>query len=319
MPGTGDLLRDIGEPIVRSALDGALNAEIPSATAKDAILSFSEKWKDYSRAALMIMSCEAVGGNPEVVLPAAKALVLSGGAFDLHDDIVDASFIRTDKGVQTTLGKYGQNVTLLIGDALLIEGISQLYLLARHMPLEQVTGIVGIIKKGLYELGSAEVEELELVRNIHATPEMYLRIVRMKAADVESYTRVGAMAGGGSPAEVDALGSFGRMLGMAVILRDDIEDTFNDKRELLSRITNESLPLPIVYSLGDPLCSQKISELQKSQDVAELDNLLQIVERNGGFEKTKQKIEELLNEAKLALRNIKDPSKLLLLFDGGSN
>lgn len=318
MPGTGDLLKDIGEPIVRSALDEVMNADIPSATAREAILSFSEKWKDYSRAALMALSCEAVGGNPDIVLQAAKALVLSGGAFDLHDDIVDGSYLRTDRSTQTTLGKFGQNVTLLVGDALLIEGISQLCLLVKHMPLETVTGIVSVIKKGLYELGSAEVDELELVRKVDTTPEMYLRIVRMKAADVESYTRVGAMAGGGSAAEVDSLGRFGRMLGMAVILRDDIEDTFNDKRELLSRITKESLPLPIVYSLADPLCSQKIAELQATQDSSKLDSLLQIVERNQGFEKTKLKIEQLIDESKLALRNVKYPSKLLLLFDGES-
>jgi len=315
LPETGDLLKDLGEPIVKSALAEAIAAEIPSATAKSAILSFSEKWKDYSRAALMVLCCEAVGGDPATVLPAAKALVLSGGAFDLHDDIVDGSFIRTDKGALTTLGKYGPNVTLLTGDALLIEGLSQLYLLAKHMPLEKVSEIVRTIKNGLYELGSAEVDELELVRNVKVTPEMYLRIVKMKAADVESYTRVGAIAGGGTQEEIDALGAFGRLLGMVVILRDDIEDTFNDKRELLSRITKESLPLPMIYSLNDPECVRKIAEVQATNDLAELEALLGIVENNGCFEKTKTQIQDLLFKSKSALHCVKDPSKLLLLFN----
>ncbi len=315
MPETRDLLKEIGEPIVKSAFADVANAEIPSATARSALISFSERWKDYSRAALMVMCCEAVGGDPAAVLPAAKALVLSGGAFDLHDDIVDGSMLRTDKGIQTTLGRYGQNVTMLAGDALLIEGLSQLYLLSKQMPLERVGEIVRTIKNGLYELGSAEVDELELVHNANVTPDVYLRIVRMKAADVESYTRVGAMAGGGSAEEIDALGTFGRMLGMAVILRDDIEDTFNDKRELFSRIAKESLPLPLIYSLDDPCCVEKITEIQATGAPAELDALLGIIENNGSFEKTKAYIQELLQQSKLALRHVKDPSKLLTLFN----
>jgi geranylgeranyl pyrophosphate synthase len=315
LPETRDLLKEIGEPIVKSAFADVANAEIPSATARSALMSFSERWKDYSRAALMVMCCEAVGGDPAAVMPAAKALVLSGGAFDLHDDIVDGSMLRTDKGIQTTLGRYGQNVTMLAGDALLIEGLSQLYLLSKQMPLERVGEIVRTIKNGLYELGSAEVDELELVHNANVTPDVYLRIVRMKAADVESYTRVGAMAGGGSAEEIDALGTFGRMLGMAVILRDDIEDTFNDKRELFSRIAKESLPLPLIYSLDDPCCVEKITEIQATGAPAELDALLGIIENNGSFEKTKAYIQELLQQSKLALRHVKDPSKLLTLFN----
>lgn len=315
MPETRDLLKEIGEPIVKSAFADVANAEIPSATARSALIGFSERWKDYSRAALMVMCCEAVGGDPAAVLPAAKALVLSGGAFDLHDDIVDGSMLRTDKGIQTTLGRYGQNVTMLAGDALLIEGLSQLYLLSKQMPLERVGEIVRTIKNGLYELGSAEVDELELVHNANVTPDVYLRMVRMKAADVESYTRVGAMTGGGSAEEIDALGTFGRMLGMAVILRDDIEDTFNDKRELFSRIAKESLPLPLIYSLDDPCCVEKITAIQATGDPAELDALLGIIENNGSFEKTKAYIQELLQQSKLALRHVKDPSKLLTLFN----
>ncbi len=315
MPETRDLLKEIGEPIVKSAFADVANAEIPSATARSALMSFSERWKDYSRAALMVMCCEAVGGDPAAVMPAAKALVLSGGAFDLHDDIVDGSMLRTDKGIPTTLGRYGQNVTMLAGDALLIEGLSQLYLLSKQMPLEKVGEIVRTIKNGLYELGSAEVDELELVHNANVTPDVYLRIVRMKAADVESYTRVGAMAGGGSAEEIDALGTFGRMLGMAVILRDDIEDAFNDKRELFSRIAKESLPLPLIYSLDDSLCVKKITAMQATGDPAELDALLGIIENNGSFEKTKACIQELLQQSKLALLHVKDPSKLLTLFN----
>ena len=314
LPEPEELIKSLGEPVVNSALNEVLNANIPSPTAKRALQSFSKKWKDYSRAALMIMSCRAVGGDPSHVVPAAKALVLSGGAFGLHDDIVDSSYIRTDKHARTTLGLFGKDVTLLVGDALLIEGMSHLYELNDFLPKEKVAEVVMTIKNGLYELGSGEVEELKLVRNLEVTPQKYLKIVRMKAGDVESYTRIGAMIGGGTKEETDALGLFGRYLGMVAILRDDIEDTFNDRSELSSRITKESLPLPIVYSLNDLLCKKKIQAMINIYNEKDLDDLLALIEKNEGFEKTKLKIEQFINGSKLSLKRAKHPSELLSLF-----
>jgi geranylgeranyl pyrophosphate synthase len=136
----------------------------------------------------MVMACQAVGGDARSVRQAAKGLVLAGGAFDLHDDIIDRSFIRTEKGKKSIQGMYGVEASLLAGDALMIEGLIQL----SHMPgvsENLARKAIGVIQDGLFELGSAEMEELRYVRNLNATARSYLHIVRMKGADVESYTR----------------------------------------------------------------------------------------------------------------------------------
>ena len=87
-------------------------------TARRVLRRFSRRWTDYSRAALMVMACQAVGGDARSVRSAAKGLVLAGGAFDLHDDIIDRSFVRTEKGKESIQGIYGMEATLLAGDAL---------------------------------------------------------------------------------------------------------------------------------------------------------------------------------------------------------
>ncbi|MEJ5293251.1 MAG: polyprenyl synthetase family protein [Candidatus Methanosuratincola sp.] len=310
-----DPLKTLGAPLVESAINDMLGARIKSVTARRAIRSFSRKWKDYSRAALMVMACKAVGGSPEMVSPAAKALILSGAAFDLHDDIVDNSYVRTEKNRKTTMGLFGREVTLLIGDAFLIEGLSQLYELRETMPYDRVNLVIKTIKDGLYELGSAEVDELRLVRNFNVTANQYLRIVRMKAADVESYTRVGAIIGGGTEDEIDTLGEFGRLLGMLVILRDDINDTFNDKSELVSRVTKESLPLPIIYSLNDKRVLKKLNSLIEDNSAENIQGLLDLVDENKGFERTKALMEDYVSKSKALLSRIKDPKELLSLFN----
>jgi geranylgeranyl pyrophosphate synthase len=316
-----DTLKTIGEPLVRSAFEDLLSSKIPSLTAKKIIRRFARRWKDYSRPALMVFACKSVGGDPSLVYPAVKALVLSGGAFDLHDDIIDRSYVRKEKKTKSMLGMYGAEATLLVGDALLVEGLSYLFRLRETLPKDRVEEIVETIKGGLFELGSAEMEELKLVRNLRVTPKKYLQIVHMKAADVESYTRVGGIIGGGSRKEVEALGKFGRLVGMIAILRDDIEDTFNDKVELASRLTKESLPLPLVYSLRDPACIQKLQKIYasvgdgKNQITNEdLDVILSIVESNHGFEKTVSVTEQYVKEAKSSIGGLRDPRLLLSLF-----
>jgi geranylgeranyl pyrophosphate synthase len=316
-----DILKNVGEPLVRSAFDDVLTSKISSLKAKKIIRIFSHRWKDYARPALVVFACKAVHGDPSLVDPAVKALVLSGGAFDLHDDIIDHSYVRKEKKRKSLLGIYGPEATLLVGDALLIGGLSCLYQLKDAIPKDRFENVADTIKQGLFELGSAEMEELKLIRNLQVTTKKYLQIVHMKAADAESYTRVGGIIGGGSKEEIDALGRFGRLIGIIAILRDDIEDTFNDKVELSSRLTKESLPLPIVISLKDSALKLKLQKiyasisnpmkLLKNEDLCEI---LSLVEKNHGFEKTVSIIEQHIKEAKSSIEWMKEPKLLLSLF-----
>lgn len=253
-----------------------------------------------------------------MVIPAVKALILSSGAFDLHDDIIDRSYERTEARQKSIMGIYGIEATLLAGDALLIAGLTNLSKLAQ-LPLgERVDPVVNAIKDGLFELGCAEMDELKFVRNLEVTPEQYLRIVNMKAADVESYTRIGAIIGGGTAEEIESLGRFGRLLGNITILRDDIEDTFNDKVELASRLTKESLPLPLVFALSDPKCKEMIQNIhilnRDPLDDNEINEIISLIEKNQGFEKTVEVIENYLVKAKEVIAGIKEPKYLISLF-----
>jgi len=313
MADATNMLKELGEPLVKAAFEDLLSSRIPSKKAEIMLRKFSRSWKDYGRAALMVLSCRAVGGDPSLVSPAAKALILTGGGFDLHDDIIDSSYTRFDTKRKTTMGMYGRESTLLAGDALIIVGLSELHDLD-GLSKDKFREVLSVIKDGLLELGSAEMDELALIQNLDATPRMYLRIVNMKAADVESYTRIGGIIGNGSKEEVDALGRFGRLLGMITILRDDIEDTFNDKAELSSRILKESLPLPMVYSLSSSDCKAKLQNMFGGINDGDLDEIVAIVEANKGFEKTKNEIERCIEEAKSEAMKLKKSQLLLSLF-----
>ena len=311
------MLKDYGEEIVNEAFQDVLSNGVSSPTALRVLRRFSKRWRDYTRAALMVMSCQAVGGEIAHVHQAAKGLVLAGGAFDLHDDIIDKSFVRRKAGIKSIQGIFGVEATLLAGDALLIGGL---------LGMAEMPGVsdeikrraIAEIRKGLFELGSAEMEELALIRNLETTPKRYLHILWMKSADVEAYTKVGAIIGNGTEEEIDALAKFGRCLGMICILRDDLEDTFNDLHELRSRIMNESLPLPIIYSLKDRRCHDLLAsmfeDLPREPSGERLKELIKIIDENRGFEKGQALIDKYVAMAKEEARKLKDPAPFVALF-----
>jgi geranylgeranyl diphosphate synthase type I len=318
MADDSGIFRLLGESIVNEAFDELFASGIPSPMANRVLRRFSKRWRDYTRAALMVMACQAVGGDPGLVRPAAKGLVLAGGAFDLHDDIIDRSFVRSRRAKKTIQGLYGPEATLLTGDALLIGGLLQLTNLP-GIEKEVSRRAIMAIRKGLFELGSAELDELKFVRNLDSTPREYLRIIRMKGADVESYTRVGAIIGGGKEEEIEALGKFGRYLGVICILRDDLEDTFNDMTECRSRLMKESLPLPIQYCIKDERCRTILKGMWTKPDGIEptdeeLSDLIKIIDAHKGFEKGQALISKYVRAAKKEVEPLKDPEPFRRLF-----
>jgi len=256
------LLEERGKKALELARKTVLEEKIESKEVQEALKYFiTEYWHDVTRPALLSLVCEAVGGDPNITTPVAISMVLMSGAIDIHDDIIDQS---KNKGSRpTVLGKFGQDIALLVGDALLFKGFTVLYeAVEKGVPAEKIAAISDIIKRTFFELGDAEALELQFRGRTDITPEDYLRVVRKKAADVEAYTRISAVLGDGSEEEIEALGEYGRLLGMLVILRDDMIDML-DLEETIHRIKKEHLSLVIVYALQKPEIKSVLSQLLK--------------------------------------------------------
>jgi geranylgeranyl pyrophosphate synthase len=211
-----------------------------------------------------------MGGDPDVTTRIAIPLTLISGGIDMHDDIIDLS--KTKNGKATVYGKYGKDIALLAGDALLFKGLTLLgeFAASGSVPCEEMKIIVKTVKNMFFELGDAESLELQFKGNQNILPDDYLEIVRKKAADVEAHTRIGALLGGASPEAIDAIGEYGRLLGMLIILRDDWMDLF-DPFEMRNRIRNEALPLPLLLSLRHPKAGHVVRETLSKKRITSKD------------------------------------------------
>ncbi len=268
----------------------------------------------------MSLACEAVGGDSGSANDIASSLILVAAGIDIHDDIIDKSSVK-DYG-QTVLGTKGSEITLLLGDMLFVKGLVSMasFLIDQALPPERAKAILTLTENLLLELGNAEAGELRLRRQVDITPRKYLHLTRLKAADFEAYMRIGAILGGGSHAEVDALGTYGRALGMIIILRDDLSDTLDFKDELPHRIEYEHLPLPILYALENPKHRKRIKSLLCKSKIQpeQAEELFKITYEAGGlagYEKATKRLMRICrkqldslspSEARSTLNNVVD-------------
>ncbi|UCD73095.1 MAG: polyprenyl synthetase family protein [Candidatus Bathyarchaeota archaeon] len=252
---------------------------------RSALSRLMSYWKDYTRPALMSLACEAVGGDPKLTEEISASLILLAAGIDIHDDIIDKSLVK-DYG-ETVLGARGPEITLLVGDMLFVKGLTAIAssLVSRGFPDNKIKTILALVEKLFLELSDAEAGELRLRRRTDITPRSYLRLTRLKAADVEAYLKIGSILGGGSTVETEALGRYGRSLGMIVILRDDLSDLLDFEEELPHRIEYEHLPLPILYAVKNSEYEKKIVSLLHKSKIREEDaeKLLKITHEAGGL------------------------------------
>jgi geranylgeranyl diphosphate synthase type I len=311
------LLQERGKEGLELARKMISDEKIESKEVREALDYFmNEYWHDVTRPALLSLVCEAVGGDPDITTPIAISMSLISGGIDIHDDIIDQSENKEDR--PTVLGKFGKDIALLVGDALLFKGFTVLYTaVEKGVPAEQIAVISDIIKRTFFELGDAVALELQFRGRVDVTPEDYLCVVRKKAADVEACTRISAIVGGGSKEEIEALGEYGRLLGMLLILRDDIVDMF-DPEETIHRIKKEHLSLVFLYALQNPEMKSFVSDLiNKTVTEKDAEKLPAIVDKAGGFVLMNNYMKELAEAAYDKIELTKFNKKQLTLLING--
>ena len=150
--------------------------------------------------ALISMSCEAVGGDAKKTIPFGEAIVLISAAADLHDDVIDQSFVKGTK--QTVLGKFDAGTAILAGDILLVEGFKQLTDASELIPKIQSKEIIKLVSEAVFEISTAEALESQLRGRLDLTPNEYHEVIRLKAVVPELAMKIGAILGNGNSKDI---------------------------------------------------------------------------------------------------------------------
>lgn len=240
-----------------------------SGTAKvdKVIEQYLSTWNDTTRPGVLALACEAVGGNRDIV-PLQVALSFIDATMDIHDDIIDESVMKKNR--KTIYGKLGKEATLLIGDMFMVQGFYYLQKATENLPKEQTSHIMNATKDFLTEVVQAHVEEGFLKNKPTLNPEVYLKILTKKAADLEGRMRIGAIYGGGTEEQIENLSRFGRDIGILLAVKSEFVDIF-EPSELSHRVKYETLPLPVLFALKNRKYKKRIEEILKQDHLSSKD------------------------------------------------
>lgn len=302
-----------GAKALQMAKKEVLEEKVESLKVREALKYFMTRyWHDTARPAMLSLACEAVGGDPDATVPIAVPMTLLSGAVDIHDDIIDQS--KSKEGRPTVYGKFGKEVALLVGDALMFKGFNLLYKAGKKIPKDKMCKITDIINGTFFLLGDAEASELQLRSRLDITPEEYIHLAEKKAANVEAHTSIGAIMGGGTAAEVQALGNYGLALGIMLVIQDDFMDML-DNEEFLHRIRYEIPPLPVLYALKDSEINIKFQRfLQKKMTKQDAKLLSKMISQSKRTKVLDKNMNSLAQRCYAQLEQIGHPTQKLKLL-----
>jgi len=216
--------------------------------------------------ALTSLSYEAAKGNHFVkdeTESFAVAMALIAFSADIHDDIIDQSTVKYAK--KTIYGKYGSNIAILTGDALLVQGHSLLYQACESLSSIQRQAISISLPKANFELSFAEALETRLRKKSVIKPDEYFEIMRLRGVFAELQCRIGGIIGQADSEMLDFLIRFGRFVGMSGTIKDEFNDLL-DVSELKHRLKFECPPLPMIYALQDEKVKSTITSFVEQAD-----------------------------------------------------
>ncbi|MEM3725792.1 MAG: polyprenyl synthetase family protein [Candidatus Bathyarchaeia archaeon] len=303
---------------LKEAKNQILAEKIESEAARKALEHYIKNWNDTTHPGILALACEAVGGNMEKAVPLQTTMLYLTAALDLHDDLIDHCKIKNGK--LTVFGKYGKDITLLLGNAMMIKGFALLYYYSKEFEPKIFEKIVTEIQTKLFDLGNAHLLEADLKGKLEVPPSRYLSILEKKASSIEIYAKIGAIVGGGSPHEIETLARYGKILGMLICLREEFIDIF-EPDELKNRMENEILPLPILYALRDVKIKKEILHILSKTKITkrEVEKIVEYVFQNEETKKLQKRMQILAEDALNIISELKDKAvvdNLKLLIHG---
>jgi octaprenyl-diphosphate synthase len=180
--------------------------------------------------------------SPELVRVAAVVELVHLATL-VHDDIMDGAEVRRSR--RTAAREYGATAAVLLGDALFAHALN----LATQFP---TTEICSAVSESTRRVCAGEIVQTLRRGSTNVTRADYQRIIDLKTAELFRVScLLGAKLAGFAPAYVDAVSRFGRHLGIAYQIYDDLADFFGEEKRigktLGTDLASGKLTLPLLF------------------------------------------------------------------------
>ncbi|MDC0663043.1 octaprenyl diphosphate synthase [Marinobacter sp. SS21] len=236
------------------------------------------------RPLLVLLSAKALNYDRDDHLKLAAVIEFLHTATLLHDDVVDTSDLR--RGRSTANAKWGNAPSVLVGDFLYARAFEMMVELKSLPIMDVLSHATAVIAEG-------EVLQLMNVKNPDVSEEQYMTVIHNKTAMLfEAASHSGALLCGASDDQESALRDYGKHLGLAFQLVDDVLDYRGDADAMGKNVGDdlaEGKPtLPLIYAMAHSTEAGRtlIRQAIRKGGLDDLPRILELVEQSGALEYT---------------------------------
>ena len=254
------------------------------------------------RPRLVLLFSEALGFDGPERYELAAIVEFIHTATLLHDDVVDESALR--RGRATANAMFGNAASVLVGDFLYSRAFQMMVGVNRMRVLQVLADATNVIAEG---------EVLQLM-NMH-DPDLavadYLQVIRYKTAKLfEASARLGAVLAGADVALEESCASYGRSLGTAFQLVDDLLDYEGNSSELGKNVGDDlregkpTLPLLLAMERASKPDRALIRHAIEHGELQKLPDILTIVRSTGALDATREAAQAEADQARAVLAHL---------------
>ncbi|BAW31000.1 dimethylallyltranstransferase [Methanothermobacter sp. MT-2] len=308
-----DLMETLGEysNIINPKLEKILSDITPESLYGASMHLISAGGKKI-RPTLALLSCQAVGGEIEDAMNVAVAIELIHTFSLIHDDIMDKDEMR--RGEPSVHVLWGESMAILAGDILFSKAFeSTLKTKIDEMSYKRVTDALSAIIDSCIKICEGQALDMSFEESFNVKEEEYLEMIYKKtAALISAATRSGAIMGGGTPEEVEVLGEYGKLIGLAFQIHDDYLDiTGNEKtlgKPIGSDIAEGKMTILTVKTLekASKEDREKLIEILEARNQKRVKEAIKIFKKYDSINYAQRLAQEYTKRAKEKLKILKD-------------
>lgn len=255
------------------------------------------------RPMLSVLAARAIGYEGKDHISIAAIVEFIHTSTLLHDDVVDESDMR--RGRETANALFGNSASVLVGDFLYSRSFQMMTSIKDLRVMEVLADTTNVVAEG-------EVLQLMNCNDPDTTEESYMQVIYCKTARLfEAATQLAAVIAKKDPKIEQALADYGKHLGTAFQLVDDIMDYTADAQEMGKNVGDdlaEGKPtLPLLYAMqhGNEKQTQLIRDaIEHCNGMEHLDSILAAMKETGALVYTQRKAEQEADKAINALHII---------------
>jgi octaprenyl-diphosphate synthase len=250
------------------------------------------------RPALMLLAAKACGRVTPAHHTLGAVVEMIHTATLVHDDVLDEADTR--RHVATVNHEWGNKAAILFGDMLFTH--------AFHLTSTVDVRACQLIGEATNRVCAGELQQVSERGNLHLTEADYFQIIAGKtAALTEVAGRIGAIYAGAGEEVAEQLASYGRNLGLAFQIADDLLDLVGTEQKagktLGTDIEQQKLTLPLIHALATlpPAAAEALRDRLRTGTAADRDDIAATLAETGSLDYARRRADEFTRNARSAL------------------